>query len=182
MRRFLALALASILLVAQVAWAQDTPDKHPPGAHEHYSKGRNLAEQRQWKAAIAEYEKAIAIDPNYDYAFGSTGFAYYELGDFNKAAQNFEKAIAINPSDAFYWSELGLCYVKLGDAERGIPALRKSAELDPSTEAIATYLIGQLYESKGDKSNAAASYRRVLELKPNPKLSGAALEALERVK
>ncbi len=184
MRRFLALTLLSLLLVAQAVLAEagDSAEKHPAGAFDHYSKGRALAEQGNYKGAIAEYEAAIKLDPKYDYAYGSLGYAYYELGDFDAAAKAYEAAIKISPNDPFYWSELGMSYTKLKNVGKGIPALEMAIKLAPDDEAATRLIMGKLYEDTGDNAKAAKEYQRCLDLKPSdPRLVQAAQVALQRV-
>ena len=47
--------------------------------------------------AIAEYEKSIAIDPRFGFAFNVLGYAYAGMGDFAKAVQSFERYAELNP-------------------------------------------------------------------------------------
>jgi len=42
--------------------------------------------------AIADYNKAIEIDPKYAQAYYNYGFAYNKLGEFSKADADIKKA------------------------------------------------------------------------------------------
>ena len=78
MPRSITVFLICLLLAGGLA-AQpgDSADKHPPGAFDHYKKGRALVDQGNYQAALAEYEAAIRLDPRYDFAYGSMGYAHF---------------------------------------------------------------------------------------------------------
>jgi tetratricopeptide (TPR) repeat protein len=48
--------------------------------------------------AIADFEKAISIDPFYSFAYDNLGRAYYFKGDYIMARVSWEKAIEIAPN------------------------------------------------------------------------------------
>ena len=49
--------------------------------------------------AIADYTKAIALDPNFAAAYSDRGIAYYMKGDKDQTIADFRKALEIDPSD-----------------------------------------------------------------------------------
>ena len=55
---------------------------------------RSLAKDdlEDYKGAIADYTKAIEIDPNYAYAYNNRGIAKYYSGDKNGACKDARKA------------------------------------------------------------------------------------------
>ena len=63
---------------------------------------------RDYKAAVAAYEKAATLDPKWYEAALYTGNTYYAMKDFEKAGIWFAKAIAIDPNreTAYrYWAD-----------------------------------------------------------------------------
>ncbi|MDB9541258.1 tetratricopeptide repeat protein [Anabaenopsis tanganyikae CS-531] len=48
--------------------------------------------QQKWDLALADYNKAIAIDPNDAYAYLYRGAVYVYLRDINKARENLQRA------------------------------------------------------------------------------------------
>ena len=61
---------------------------------------------------MADFNQAIAINPNYAGAYYNRGFVYRDLGDINKARENFQRA-----------AELFLTQGRTADYERAIRLL-----------------------------------------------------------
>ena len=51
------------------------------------------------KSCSGYFDKALAIDPNDQYALGDKGDALNGLGKYKEAITYFDKALTINPSD-----------------------------------------------------------------------------------
>ena len=50
-----------------------------------------------YKGAIADYDKAIKLDPKYISAYYNRGLAKYDLKDYEGASSDFDKANELNP-------------------------------------------------------------------------------------
>ena len=50
--------------------------------------------------ALNDFEKAIALNPNYAEAYHNRGCAHFERGEFEKAIANFDKVLELDPSNA----------------------------------------------------------------------------------
>ena len=70
----------------------------------HFAKGNVLRVERRFADAIAEFERALALDPSAVEAIGTIGFTYGEAGQYEKG-KVFDKAIRLSPHDAdlFLW-------------------------------------------------------------------------------
>lgn len=53
-----------------------------------------------YRSAIADYDRAIAIDPNYSQAYARRGWAFLLLEELAKAEADFDKALELAPGDA----------------------------------------------------------------------------------
>ena len=79
-------------------------------------KGDILRFQARYPEAVAELERALALDPSNVYATAGVGFDYQMLGRFDKSFEYFDKAILASPHDPalaqFYggkaWANFGL--------------------------------------------------------------------------
>ena len=83
----------------------------------------------QFTAAIASYDEAIRLDPNYARAYNNRGLAYQAKGDLNRAIADFSEAIRLTPTLSAAYLNRGTAYAKKGDArqshrrlQRGHPA------------------------------------------------------------
>lgn len=55
---------------------------------------------KDYQSAIANYNKALEIDPNYAKAYNNRGLTRIEQQDYPAALADFDKGISINPSYA----------------------------------------------------------------------------------
>ena len=71
----------------------------------HDVKGNILRAQGRAEEAVAEHERALALDPSNVDAAGDLGFDYERLGEFDKSLEYFDKAIRASPHDPAlaYW-------------------------------------------------------------------------------
>ena len=60
-------------------------------------------ELKRLEEALASYDKAIALKPDYAEAFNNRGIALRQLKRFDEALASYDKAIALKPdyADAF---------------------------------------------------------------------------------
>src|ERR1700738_1296223 len=74
---------------------------------DHLEKGVELAQQKQYDAAIAEFTKAIEADPKDARTYSNRGTAYRATGKFTEAIADYSKAIEVSPKDYFGFMESG---------------------------------------------------------------------------
>ena len=103
-------------------------------AEKHYIDGVGLYEEGRLEEAIAEYDQAIELDPQYALAYTNRGNAYAGLGQLQRAIQDFDEAIRLDPQDAGAYSNRGGAYVDLGQPQRAIEDLDEAIQLDPNLD------------------------------------------------
>jgi tetratricopeptide (TPR) repeat protein len=128
-------------------------------------------------SAIADYGKAIKLDPKDAKTYYNRGRVYDDKGQYDRAIADFDTAIKINPKLAIVYSNRGSAYDELGQYDRAIADYTQAIKLNPK-DARAYYNRGAAYNKKGDKERAIAGFRKVLELRPGNKEGTAALKAL----
>jgi Flp pilus assembly protein TadD len=79
--------------------------------------------------ALADLNKAIAIDPNDAKAYYNRGVLYHEQGKLELALVDYNKAIALNPNLAEAYINSSVTYVKMGNTEAAKTNLQKAQEL-----------------------------------------------------
>jgi adenylate cyclase len=65
----------------------------------HNLKGTILRFQARYQEAVAEHERALALDPSNVYAAAELGWDHVFFGDFDKGLEYFDKAIRASPHD-----------------------------------------------------------------------------------
>lgn len=132
-------------------------------------KGTALGKGGQYDAAIAEFNKALAIKPSVT-AYVSRGATYAAKGDLDKAIADFSGAIMINPNYAEAYTSRGLAYAYRGDMNQGIADCNKAAEVRPDyAAAYSTRAIIYFMQKKYDRSWADVQLAKSLGCKVNPR-------------
>lgn len=70
-------------------------------AFDHALQGQNLIQRGDYAKAIEALKKAIALDPESDWAYGLLGRAYRGLNKEAEALKAFRKAVRLNPEDVY---------------------------------------------------------------------------------
>jgi TolB-like protein/Tfp pilus assembly protein PilF len=116
--------------------------------------GINLRESKR------EFERAIALNPNYAPAHHWYGFGVLlPLGEFDRAIAEVKRALELDPFSAIMNANLGFCYLYARRYPEAIAQFRKAAELDPSSPAPHLGL-GEAYELSGQREQAITEYER----------------------
>jgi len=98
------------------------------------NRGNAYDDKGEVDRAIADYTKAIALDPNYAIAYTNRGAAYYSKGEVDRAIADFDETIKRNPNYAITYTNRGYAYEKKGDKDQAIADFRKALEINPSTQ------------------------------------------------
>ena len=124
--------LTAMLLVALMGCGGD-------GAEKYMQAGFVNFQQQKYDAAIANYEKAIKLQPRAAAAYNMIGmayrFKYNQLGvpEFRqKEMAAFQKAIEIDPKNWVAKINLANDYYADGDRAKAAPLFKKALELNPN--------------------------------------------------
>ena len=115
--------------------------------------------------AIAAFEKALEIDPKFDYAWNGLGATLRGLGRNTEAIAAFETALEIDPESHGAWNGLGNALNDLGRNTEAIAAFEKALEIDPKSHIVWNGL-GNALNSLGRNTEAIAAYEKALEIDP----------------
>jgi serine/threonine protein kinase len=81
------------------------------------NRGGSLCSLGRFEEAIACFDKALALEPEYGHALSNKGVVLYSLGRNRESLQSFERALQIDPSDAMAWCNAGNVLSTLGRHE-----------------------------------------------------------------
>lgn len=82
--------------------------------------------------AIADYDAALRLAPDYAEAYHNRGFAYASRDESVKAIADYDAAIKLEPEDAFAIENRGRARLHVGQIEGAIQDLTHAVALDPS--------------------------------------------------
>jgi tetratricopeptide (TPR) repeat protein/tRNA A-37 threonylcarbamoyl transferase component Bud32 len=110
----------------------------------HHLQGMIELEKKEYSRAIRDLEAALALEPDLDevkgaYYFEQLGLAHFRAGDLDKARESFEKVLASTYGRLYF----GDCYAR------------------------SFYMLGTIFEQKGDKLKAVENYQKFLDLWKN---------------
>ena len=70
--------------------------------------------------AIAEFTRAIQLDPGYTSAYFWRAYSYAELGQYRDAINDYTKAIQLDPDYAMAYNNRGISYHYLGQHQTAL--------------------------------------------------------------
>jgi choline-sulfatase len=116
------------------------------------------------KAAIADDEKAVAIQSSFAPLQRDLGLLQYQEGDYAEAAKHLARAAKLGSSDADLFNALGICYSRADRLTLAIKSYERALEIDPKL-AQAHLNLGFAYERAQQRSLADREYEQACQLK-----------------
>jgi len=159
-----AFAVAVVLLLASLAIAPSVLAQN--SASGWVNSGLAKYEKGDLDGAIADFNRAIGIDPKYAPAYNNRGAAKLIKGDLDGAIADFNRAIGINPKNALAYYNRGVGKGNKGDLEGAVADYNRAIEIDPKN-ALAYYNRGNAFQAKGQFFQAVANLNRAIELNRN---------------
>ncbi|MBT9317646.1 tetratricopeptide repeat protein [Leptothoe spongobia] len=117
-------------------------------------------------AAIASFNQAIKLNPDYTTAFYNRGIALTKLGRYEEAIESYDKAIELDPNISDFWHNKAIAFFLLGRYEKAIVSGDKALQLKPEDNRIWT-LQGLIADSLNWKQEAIYLYERAAKIEPN---------------
>jgi tetratricopeptide (TPR) repeat protein len=134
-------------------------------ALDYSNRGATYGNLERHERAIADYDRAIELDPGFAQAYYNRGTRCAALGWHERAIADFDRAIELDLRDAQAYSNRGTSYAALGWHERAIADFDRAIELDPRV-AQAYFNRGTSYATLGQHERAIADFDRAIELDP----------------
>ena len=136
------------------------PDQDPLP---YYNRGNAYESRERYKQSIADYSRAIEIQPYHSKAYNNRGIVYGILGNLEKALSDFNKVIEMNNNNAGGFSNRGAAYHRLGRLNLAIDDYEKAISLNP-LDARSMYNLGLIYSDRGQVNQSLAYFKRAENL------------------
>jgi Flp pilus assembly protein TadD len=119
----------------------------------------------QYDAAVAEWKKALAMEPSDTTALNNFGATLTAMGQFDEAAAQFKKVMEIDPDNYKAYSNLGVAMARAGRFDEAGVQLKKAMDLKPDdAKTLSAY--GGLLVNTGRLDDARPHLEKALEIDP----------------
>jgi tetratricopeptide (TPR) repeat protein len=83
-------------------------------AEDHYYAGIDLFGEGKWAEAIAEYVRALELNPQFSDALHGLAQAYHAQQDFDRTIETAQRILALDPEDILAWTTISRAYQRKG--------------------------------------------------------------------
>lgn len=119
-----------------------------------------------WVArAREEYDKAIALNPNFVSAIRNTGLLDYRTGHFADALAAAERSVLLAPENVMGYVQAAMALAAAGEDSMALDWYRRARNLDPR-HPVPVLGMGWLYLAAGENARAASAVDTLLRLAP----------------
>jgi len=126
-----------------------------------------LSGKGQMDAAVADFQKALEINPGFFEAQSNLGNALLQKGRVAEARDHFKKAVEINPDSAVSHYNLGNALLGMGQLDGAMVQFRKALEIQ-TDYAEAHNNLGVVLLRKGQpEEEAMLQFQEALKLNPD---------------
>jgi tetratricopeptide (TPR) repeat protein len=132
----------------------------------HNNLGNDLLLAGQVDEAIAHFQKALQIKPDYALAHNNLGYALFQKGNVDEAISQYQTALQITPDSAEVHINLGNALFQKGSVDEAISQYQTALQITPD-DAKAWYNLGNALLQKGGVDEAISQYQKALQIRPD---------------
>ena len=131
-----------------------------------YYRGVSLERAKRWAEAEADFNRALAINPEQAQVLNYLGYSWVDRGlNLDKALTMIQKAVDLRPNDGYIVDSLGWAFHKLGRNADAVSTLEAAVLLKPEDPTINDHL-GDAYWTVGRKREATFQWAHARDLQP----------------
>jgi serine/threonine-protein kinase len=120
----------------------------------------------EWRAAEAEFKRAIVLNPNSDTAHAVYALYLGDMGRSEEAIAEMKKSLESNPLSVLENANLAWLYWLAGQPEKAVEQYHVSMEMDANSPDAHEGL-GWIYAVQGKHEEALAEWRKAIRLSEN---------------
>lgn len=125
----------------------------------HFNIGVCLYQLKDQTKAIAEYERAVKLNPHYEKAFYALGMAHFELKNFNDAEKAFVNSLELNRKNGETWFDLAFVYLKQKDFDAAEMSFQNAVKFNSVATADANNNLGVISALRHDFESAEKQFK-----------------------
>lgn len=116
-------------------------------ADEHIKRGNFLHDRGDLEGAIAEFDRAIAINPNQPFYHFNRGNARKDKREFDFAISDYNKAISIDANIPDVYDNRGVARMSKGDLDGAVSDFNIAITINPNQTSTPTTIVA-MFDSK----------------------------------
>ena len=128
-RLSLSVLVAVFMLVVMLAPVGQKDSVWAESATFYYNRGVEELEKGQYDRAIADYNKALKLNPKSYKAYLGKGVVYSSKGQYDRAIADFNKAIKLNPRYGEAYNNRAVAYYAKKEYDKAWEDVRKAQSL-----------------------------------------------------
>jgi tetratricopeptide (TPR) repeat protein len=144
-------------------WANKALEFNNQNYRAYYELGYIDAKKGDRTAAIADYQKAIVIQPDFAPLRRDLGMIYFQEQNFAEAAKQLAKAIDLGVDDSKLHNFLGIAYSRIGQLQKAVASYQRALKLEPNRAEIHLNL-AYAYQRLGQAVSAQKEYEEACRL------------------
>lgn len=144
---------------------QEIAAKYPKEKDIHLALTGYYTGKGMFPQAIAEGEKALALDPRSSLILNELGFAYFNAGDFVKGEETLKRAVAAAPGEANPLDSLGMMCYLAGRLDEAVEYYTQALKVKPNFGC--DEIIAYIQAVKGNYGDALAWIDQFILMAPN---------------
>ena len=152
----------------EISLWEDVVKKSPQSPRGHNNLGYIFYKKGLTDKAIAQYNIALQLKPDYADAHNNLGIAYKANGLIDKAIEEYMKVLTLDPASVYARSNLGNAYRVKGFPDKALEQYGSALRLNPDF-AEAHLNTGIIYLEKGLIENARIELETALRINPDYK-------------
>ncbi len=104
---------------------------HPDSAAIYFRLGIVHAKMKDFRASVADFNKAIDLNPELVEAWINRGTSYYYLDELSAAESDLRKALQLSPEEGHAYNTLGMIETKRGNLDLAITYVNSALGFEP---------------------------------------------------
>jgi choline-sulfatase len=132
--------------------------------------GNEYYRRHEYAAAIARYQRALALKPDYDLVVINMANAYRAMGRDDEAMVGYRRFMELDPKNAQIRYEAAQILIDNGHLDDAAAELDKALQLEPKL-AAARNALGVVALKHGDLAGAERDIREAIAAKPDVRLA-----------
>ena len=132
----------------------------------HNNLGAVLTERGQAGEAIAEFQEALNLRPDFELAHYNLAFVLAGSGQVDAAVAHYEEALKLKPDYAQAHNNLGFALAARGQVDEAIGHYREALKINPDYAEAHSNLAFAL-GGRGQVDEAVGHYEKALEIRPD---------------